>query len=490
MDILNNKEVKETALFGLAWKTLETILVNGTQTLIFLVLARLLTPADFGVVALVGAFIGISGVFVNSGLGTALIQTKQVNETDYCTVLYFSIFIACVLYLFLFLAAGSIAGFYKEPIMEIVLKFYAISIIISAINGVQKSILMREMEFKKIFLVSSISVIFSGAISIWMAFLGFGVFALVVNSIFLGVSSTAAFFIVMKWRPKLVFSMDRLRELFGYSYKLLLSNLIEVGYINIFPLLIGKSFSSAALGYYNNGKQIPSLISSNINASITSVTFTIYSRYQSDLDKLKSIVRQSIIVSNLLILPIMALLAGTAESLVILILTEKWLPSVPYIQLFCVVYGLHHQHNINFQAISAIGRSDVFLKYQLIKKVIGISLLMFTLQFSLAVIIMGQILTAVISVIVSTRPNRMLLNYSVSEQLMDFVPYLLISIVMYVTVYAVSFLEYGVLATLLLQVLLGMVVYIALAFCFKLKGLEYVLELIKPYLARAFTFSR
>lgn len=487
---MNHTGIKKTAVSGLLWKMSETILVNGTQALIYLILARLLMPEDFGVVALVGAFIAISNVFVNSGLGSALIQSKQADEIDYATVLYFSLFISCVLYLLFFVAAPFIAEFYKEPVIESVLRIYSISIIFAAVNGVQKSILLRELKFKKVSLVGSITVIFSGVISVSMALSGYGIYALVFNSVFLGLISTVAFFVTMKWLPKLTFSIDRLRVLFKFSYKLLLTNLIEAGYTSIFPLLIGKSFNSEALGYYNNGRQLPGLVANSINASITSVTFTVYSRYQSDIYKLKLLVRQSIVVSNFIILPSMTLLAATAEPLVVLMLTEKWLPSVPYLQLFCVVYGLHHQHNISFQAIAAIGRSDVFLKYQIIKKVIGLTMLMVTLQFGLVHIVMGQVFTAAISIIISIRPNRMLLNYSFVEQLVDFLPYLFITILMYFGVYLVGLLGYGVWMTLISQGLVGVCLYIALALSFKLRGVGYISGIINTYFGGRFRSSR
>jgi len=475
---MNHSSIKQTVLSGLFWQMMETIAVNGVQVLIYLMLARLLIPEDFGVVALVVAFVTVSNLLVNSGLGTALIQSKQVDETDYSTVLYFSLFMSCALYLLIFITAPLVAAFYNKPVIVSVLRIYSISIILFAINGVQRSILLRELQFKKMFLVGAIPVFLAGTISIAMAILGFGVFAIVFNNVLLGLFGTIAFWIVMKWKPKLVFSINRLKELFTFSYKLLLANMIETAYASLYPLIIGKAFSTSLLGYYSNGSKIPNLVTSSINASITSVTFPIYSRSQDDKEKLKLMVRQSIIVSNFVIFPIMALLAAVAKPLVTLVLTEKWLPSVPYLQLFCVVYGLHHQHNINLQAISAIGRSDVFLRYQIIKKIIGITLLICTLPFGIIAIVIGQVLTAVISVIINMRPNVMWLNYSVTEQLIDFLPYLSISIIMFGGVHIISMLDFGALITLMLQTIAGVFLYISMAFAFKLKGLQSIIEII------------
>lgn len=481
------KSTEETAFFGMAWKTLETIIVNGFQAIIFLFLARILTPSDFGVVALVGAFIAISNVLVNSGLGTAIIQTKEAREIDYSSVLFFSIFIGFIFYILFFILAPKIAIFYEEPIIKNVLRIYATSILFSAISGVQRSILLRELEFKKIFLVSSISVVTSGIISIIMALSGYGIYALVFNSIFVGLSSMIAFFIAMSWWPKPIFSFKRLKVLFNYSYKLLISNLIEVGYNSIFPLLIGKSYSSAQLGYYNNGKQLPSFAASTINASITSVTFSIYSRHQDDLTKLNWMVRHSIIISNFIIFPMMGILALIAEPLITILLTEKWLPSVIYLQLFCIALGLHHQHNIGFQAISAIGRSDIFLKYQLIKKSIGILMLILTIKFGLIYIVLGQVLAAIISVLVSIYPYKKFLNYSISDQLKDFCPYIFITLLMYGSISPITFQKLGMTGTFLSQIFLGILLYIFLAFTFKLKGLGYSQEVFKKYVFKRFS---
>tara|TARA_X000000950_G_C13915818_1_gene660961 strand:- start:2515 stop:3966 length:1452 start_codon:yes stop_codon:yes gene_type:complete len=478
---MNNKSIEETAFFGMAWKTLETVFVNGIQAVIFLVLARLLMPEDFGVVALVGAFIAITNVFVSSGLGTALIQAEDASTEDFSTVLFFSLFIAVLFYCLFFYTAPIISSFYNEPIITNVLRFYALSIVFSAINGVQKSILLRNLEFKMMCIVSLVSVIASGAISISMALLGYGVYAIVFNSLLIGIFSTITFFYSMKWIPVISFLPKRLNQFFSFSYKLLLSNLIEVGYTNIFPLLIGKTYTSAQLGYYNNGKQLPSLAASTINASIASVTFSIYSRYQNNTEKLKAMVRRSIVTSNFIIFPLMAILAASAEPLVTLVLTEKWLPSVIYLQLFCIALGLHHQHNIGFQAISAIGRSDIFLKYQLIKKGIGIFVFLLTIKFGLVFIVLGQVLVAFISIFISLYPYKKYLNYKISEQLKDFYPYLFVTLIMFTASYPIIYLEINILLTILCQLIVAIFFYIFLAFSFKLEGLRYSYNIFKKY---------
>lgn len=478
---MENINIKKTAISGLIWQMIEKIGVNGVQLLIYIILARLLEPKDFGIVALVSVFVSVSDLLVNSGLGTALVQSEKVDETDYSSVLYVSISIACILYVMLYLTAPLIAIYYGEPIIVLILRINALTIIFSAVNGVQRSILLREMKFKKIFLVNTTPILVSGVIGVLLAILGFGIYALVINSVLAGAFSTIVLWIILRWKPKRVFSKRRAMEFFSFSYKLLLANLLETGYKSLYPLVVGKAFNSTILGYYNYGRQIPTLIASSINASITSVVFPIYSRSQNNEIMLKLMVRQTISISNFVIFPIMAGLAAVAEPIVTIFLTDKWLPSVPYVQLFCIVLGLSHVQSINFQAISAIGRSDVFLRYEIIKKIIGITLLIITLPFGIVALVMGQVIVAVSSIIINFRPNRVWLNYNITEQLRDILPSLVLSIFMVGIIQVIRLLGFGALATLILQVAMGIVVYIVMAFLFRIKEFQSILEILKMY---------
>ena len=331
---MHSKNIEKNTFFGIAWKLLETFLVNGMQVLIYIMLARLLLPSDFGIAALLGAFIGFSNVLVNGGLGSALIQAKKINNIDCSTVLYTTIFISLLLMVLLFFSANSIAKFYNNLLIENLLKIYSISLFFSAITGIQKSILVRNLSFKKIFYVNALSVLISGSISIYMAFIGFGIYAIVANALISGFLNIIFFFLADRWVPILNFSFTRLKALWSYGYKLMLFNFIEALHVNIYPILIGKNFSASSLGFYNNGRQFPSLITSSINAALTSVSFSVFSKYQSNQEKLKNTLRESLRISNFLILPIITILAISAEPIVIGLLGQKWSESVPYLQLF------------------------------------------------------------------------------------------------------------------------------------------------------------
>ena len=476
MDI---QKIKQTAFTGLIWQLANKMGTNGMQILTYIILARLLQPEDFGIIAIVVVFINFSNILVNSGFGTALVQSKNVDDIDYSSVLNMSIIIAFIFYLIIFFTAPFIAAYYNQDSIVGVLRIYSISIIFFAINGVQTSILLRNLEFKKISIVSSIPVLISGIVSILMALAGFGVYALVANALISGILSVIFFGFILKWFPKPLLSITRIKKLFSYSSKLLLSSIIEEAYKGLYPLIIGKVFNTKVLGYYNYGRQIPNLISSTVNASVTAISFPLYSRSQDDIPKLKKMVRHSISLINFILFPLMAGLAAVAEPLVTLVFTEKWLPSVPYLQLFCVISGLYHIQVYNFHAISALGKSSVFLKYEIIKKSLAIAILLITLPFGIKVLVIGQVIFAVISIVINFKPNIRWLNYSIKEQLNDIWPYFVASIIMFICIRLVSIIEMPIVIKLIFEIILGISIYTLIAFIAKFNGFTILINIIK-----------
>ncbi len=362
----------KSAYSGILWQAFNRVGTNGIQFLIYLILARLLQPNDFGIIAILSVFINFSNLFISSGLGTALVQSKKVNDLDYSSVLYLSIFISCLLYIGIYATSPFIASYYRQESIAQLLRIYSISILFSAINGVQSSILYRNLEFKKISIISIFPLLFSGIISVTFAFFGFGIYSLVVYSLLNGILNVIVFAFYTKWIPKLQFSVSRIKILFSFSYKLLLTNLIEEMYKNVYPLIFGRVYSAKVLGFYNFGKQIPLLLTSTINASVTSVAFPLYSRKQDETDGLKRMLRKSITTANFIVFPLMVFISTLFYQLIPILFTEKWQSSVSYVPLFCVIYGLSHLDTYNFQAISAKGRSDIILKYQIVKKIIAL----------------------------------------------------------------------------------------------------------------------
>lgn len=477
---------KNSVIKSLIFKFTERCGYQGIAFIVQLILARLLDPTDYGVLTLLTIFINVSQVFVQSGLNTALIQRKDVTERDYSTVFYISLTIALFLYAVLFFSAPIIGSFYKMPVLKNVLRVLAINLLPGAFNSIQNAKIAKEMRFKQLMYCTLGAVVLSGIVGIMMAYLGFGVWALVGQQLTNQISVCILMLLVVKWRPKLVFDFNRLKTLFSFGGKLLCSNLIDTVYKELQSLVIGKKYNAGTLGYYNRGKQFPELIVNNLNGAIQSVMLPALSQHQDNKDKMKSMMRRSIVTSTFIIFPISMGLAVCAEPLISLFLTDKWLPCVPYLRICCFIYAFHPVHTANLQAINAQGRSDVFLKLEIIKKVYGLITLCITVFCfkSPIAIVYGSAITTIISCFVNASPSKKLLNYSYIEQMKDIIPSMILSTVMGGLVYCVTFIGLSNWLTLIIQIVSGIAIYIALATIFKLECWTYILDMLKHFLKK------
>ncbi|WP_066633786.1 lipopolysaccharide biosynthesis protein [Desulfolucanica intricata] len=466
-------------LSSLFWKLMERGGAHGIQFIVQIILARLLLPEDYGIIALVVIFTSFAGVFVQSGLNTALVQKKNADEADFSSVFYLSLFIACLIYIILFLAAPFIAAFYEEPQIISVLRVLSITLFFGAFNSIQNAVVSRNLQFKKLFFSSTGAILVSGIVGIYMAYAAFGVWALVgqqlVNQLFV----TLILWFTIKWRPHLLFSLGRVKSLFSYGWKILVSTLIDTAYQDIRSLIIGKMYNPAMLGFFNRGQQFPGIIVANINGSIQSVMLPVLASQQDNRLRVKHMMRRAIITSSFIVFPMMVGLALIAEPLVKLLLTDKWLPCVPFLQIFSVSYALWPIHTANLQAIKALGYSDVFLKLEIIKKIMAFSILAVTVFYGIYAIALGQVLSGIISSFINSYPNKELLNYSYKEQWSDIYPSLLLSLVMGAVVYSLKWLGMSVLITLIIQVCVGVIIYIGMAWMFKLECFTYLFNTAK-----------
>ena len=479
-----DERLKRKTLSGFIWQYAEKCGAQIMNFVVSIILARVLTPDDYGLVGLITVFISISLVFAQSGMGQALVQKKDANDEDFSTVFYYSLVFSLVLYIILFFAAPYIAGFYAEPELALMLRVLGTTVIIGAVNSVQHARVQKDMRFKMFFYATLVGTIVSAIAGIVMAYMGFGVWALVWQQLLSQLINTVVLWFTAKWRPMLLFSVHKMKQLFGYSWKILCSSLIDTVYSNIYSLLIGKFYSSADLGYYNRGKQFPMMIVQNVNGSINSVMFPVLSEIQDDKGKFKAAVRRSIKTSTYMMFPLMAGLAAVAEPLVKILLTDKWLPAVPFIQFCCFTYAFWPVHTANLQAIKALGRSDVFLKLEIIKKIYGIAILVITLPFGLTAMMFGRCFSTIISSFVNASPNKKLMNYSYMEQLKDMLPSMILSLIMCGIVLLVGMLKINVYILLVLQVVVGIAVYVLLSKIFKLECFEYVLDILKGFLKK------
>lgn len=466
------------------WRFLERCGAQGVTFIVSIVLARLLDPTVYGTVALVTIFTTIMQVFVDSGMGNALIQKKDADDLDFSSVFYFNMAMCSVLYLIMFFAAPFIASFYRMPELTAIVRVLSLVVVISGVKNVQQAYVSRHLMFKRFFFSTLGGTIGAAVIGIAMAYLGFGVWALVAQMLFNAAVDTTILWITVKWRPKKMFSFQRLKSLFSYGWKLLVSSLIDTVYNDLRQLIIGKKYSSGDLAYYNQGKKFPQLIVTNINTSIDSVLLPTMSKAQDDMAAVRSMTRRAIKTSTFLMMPAMIGLAVCAEPLVQLILTEKWLPCVLFLRIFCITYAFYPIHTANLNAIKAMGRSDLFLKLEIIKKTVGIIAILITMWISVQAMAYSFLVTTILNQIINSWPNKKLLNYSYLEQIKDMMPQILLSLGMGAAIYAVSFLHLSASLTLLIQIPLGVLVYWSGSRIFHVESYTYIIEMVKNFKKR------
>ena len=464
------------------WRFAERCGAQLVSFVVSIVLARILAPEDYGTIALVTVFTAILQVFVDSGLGTALIQKKDADDLDFSSVFYFNFSICLVLYAVMFIVAPYIAIFYEDMTLTSVIRVLSLTIVISGVKGIQQAYVSRNMLFKRFFFSTIGGTIFSAFLGIGLAFSGCGVWALVAQQLSNTMIDTLILWITVKWKPKKEFSWKRLRTLFSYGWKLLVSSLLDTVYNNLRNLIIGKMYSSADLAYYNQGDKFPKIIVTNINTSIDSFLLPTMSNEQDDRNRIKSMTRRAIKTSIYVMAPLMMGLAFCAESIVELVLTDKWLPCVPFLRLFCITYMFWPVHTANLNAIKAMGRSDCFLKIEIVKKIVGLFFLLSSMWFGVMAIAYSLLLSSILSQIINAWPNRQLLGYGYLEQVRDFAPGILLAIGMGICVYFIGFLPLPTIVTLLIQIIIGAVIYIGASALLKLEEFEYILGMVKSFL--------
>lgn len=473
------ENMKKRVLFGLFWKVMENGGTQGIQFLVSVLLARLLTPAESGEVMLIMIFITIGNVFVQSGFNTSLIQKQKVDDGDYSSAFYISMGIAVILYLILYFSAPAIGEFYGQPVFCPVLRVLSLTLFFGAVTSIQSAKVARNLEFKKLCIASLAAAFGSGVIGVAMALLGFGLWSLVMQQFFYSLFLMAALFFLVKWRPRLLFSVKKARQLFSYGWKILCSGFIDTVFNNLYGLAIGKIYNSDMMGQYSRGNQFPALIANNLGAAIQSVMLPAFSACQEDKVRVKSMVRRSIVTSSYFMFPMMAGLIAVAEPLVKLLLTEKYLPCVPMLRLLCVAYATWPLHVANLQAINALGKSEIFLKLEIVKKLVSILALVISLPFGIYVMVGLKAVTDFVCTFINAYPNKRLLDYSFFEQWKDVFPSFILSGVMCLIVYLVQFAIEGSLLTLAVQVIAGILVYGGLSWVFKVESFVYLQKLME-----------
>lgn len=476
---------KKSVIGNFIWRFAERCGAQLVTFIVSIVLARILDPKDYGTIALVTVFTTILQVFVDSGLGTALIQKKDADDLDFSSVFYFNFIVCIILYVGMFIAAPYIALFYKDTTLTPVIRVISLTIVISGVKGIQQAYVSKNMLFKRFFFSTIGGTIFSAVLGIAMAYMGYGVWALVAQQLSNTAIDTLILWLTVKWRPKKMFSYERLKGLFSFGWKLLISSLLDTAYNNLRNLIIGKLYSSSDLAFYNQGEKFPKVIVMNINASIDSVLLPTMSVEQDNPERIKQMTRRAIKTSTYVMAPLMMGLAFCAEPIVRLVLTDKWIFCIPFLRIFCITYMFWPVHTANLNAINAMGRSDWFLRLEIIKKIVGLAILLSTMWFGVMAMAYSLLLSSVLSQIINSWPNRKLLKYGYLEQVRDFAPGILLAVLMGICVHFVEYMSLPMIVTLVVQIVLGAIIYIVGSAILKLEEFQYLLEMIKSIMKKS-----
>lgn len=471
---------KKSVLSGVFWKFAERVGAQAVSLIVSIVLARLLAPSEYGAISLVMVFINIANVFVTSGFGTALIQKKDADDVDFSTVFYFSLFFSTCIFIILFFSAGFIAEFYEMPILKPVFRVLSLSIIIMGINSIQQAYISREMMFKKFFYATIIGTIISAVVGIVLAYLGFGIWALVAQSLTNNVIDTIILQLTIQWRPIKAFSFTRLKELFSYGWKLLVQSVVLQIYSSLRSLIIGKIYTPADLAYYTKGNQFPNLISTNIDTAINAALFPAMSKEQESIERVKAMARKATQITSYVMNPILIGFAAVAEPFISLLLTDKWLPCVPYLRICCIALLFRAPQTAILQAIKAVGRSDSVLKVDFPIRIVALVVLIVSIRFGIIYLALSEVLITIFGTILYVIMSHKIINYRAREVCGDFLINTALATVMGIVTWGIGLvLPFPRIVVLIVQIIVGVIVYILLSIITNNPSFKYVLKTVK-----------
>jgi len=478
-----SKSLKSKTLHALFWSFLERIGQQAIRFFISIILARLLLPEQFGLIAMLMIFMEIAQFFIDSGFGAALIQKQDLTRIDECSIFYFNILVSFLATGLLCLAAPWIAGFYNQPLLVLLTRALSLNLIINAFALVQFTLLTKNIDFKTQLKVSIIATVISGTVGVTMAYNGFGVWSLVAQSLGNNLLRAILFWFFSTWRPSLVFSFNSIRVMFSFGSRLLISALLNAVFQNIYFVVIGKLFSPSDLGFYSYAERLQKIPVANISGIIGRVTFPVFSSVQDDKPRLKRGVRKALTALAMINFPMMVGLAIVAKPLVHVLLTDKWLPCVPYLQLHCAVGILYPLHTINLNVLIAQGRSDLFLRLVVLTKFLIVIAIGITYRWGIIAMIYGQIAASCLAYFINTYYTGKMLDYPVTKQVQDLMPSLMLACLMGGGIYALHYAPIvNQLALLSVQIMTGTVLYIGLCYIFRISSFMEALEIVKSKL--------
>lgn len=477
--------LKQQTISGMLWSAIQRF---GTMIISFvsnIVLARLLSPDDYGCIGLLTIFIGLAETFVNGGFGAALIQKKEPTKEDYSTVFYWNIIVSILLYILLFFVAPYIAQFYKIPLLASILRVQGIILIIHALSIVQLNILRKQLKFKKLSIIQILASIISVFVAIMLAYMGFGVWTLVVQQLLMACIVTFILWLTTKWKPILCFSLKSFKELFGYGVFLLMSDLLTDLCNNLQGLIIGRKYSAVDMGFYTQARKLEIIPTTSISQVVNLVAFPIYSKLQDDKEKLFLAVRKTSRMMNFLNFPLMILLILIANELIVFLYSDKWLESIPYFQILCVSGLVNCIQSINYQVVCAVGKSKLIFRWNIVKRLVGLASILVGMNFGVVGILWGMVFgfhfTALVNILVASS----ITNYGLLKQLKDIIPILSCSIVVaFVVYYIMHLFAMHYILVLFVKVILYIILYVLIAKLFRSQELNEYFNILKLYLKR------
>ena len=475
---------KTKVVSNLLWRFFERFGYQAVNIVVGIILARKLGPGPAGDIAVVLAVVNILRVFADSGMANALIQKKDPDDLDFSSVFFFNLGFSLLLYGLLFMTAPRIAAYYGNNGYIPILRVLGLLVIVSGLYNVQQAYVAKTLQFKRFFFATLGGTLFSCVLSLCMAYRGYGIWSLVALQLSGFTVNTIILWFTVDWRPKRIFSLVRLKSLLSYGWKLLAASFLDTLYLQIYPLIIGKLHDRSELGQFDKGRNWPDQVTQSINASIDGVLLPVLSAEQDNKQQVREMTRRAIKTSTYVMMPLMAGLAVCAEPLVHLLLGEEWMPCVPYMRVFCVIYAFYPLHTANLNAIKAVGRSDVFLKLELIKKGLETAILLFTVRFGIMAMALGLLASSVLAQAINAWPNRKLLDYPYLQQVGDMLPAILLSAGMAAAVWTVTLPGLGDIPTLLVQIPLGVGIYVLVSWALKLDSFRFILDILKRFLAR------
>ena len=483
---MDNFNLKKSALLGAFWKFAERIGAQLVSLVVSVVLARLLTPDDYSVVGITTVFFSFCNVFITGGFNSALIRKKDADDTDYSSVFHISVWIAVVMYIVLFFAAPTIAKWYEKPILIPAFRVMGVTLVINAVKSVVCAYISNKLQFKKFFFATLGGTLISAVVGVWMALAGFGPWALIAQNMTNSLIDTLILFATTKLRILLVVSWKRLKELLSYGWKIFAASVITVIYDEANALIIGLKFTTVDLSFYTKGRSYPAMLNTAINGTLSAVLFPVMSKVQDDADTVLRYTRRFFRVASFLIFPIMVGFVAVSDNFVRLLLTEKWMPAVPYIKIFCISYMFNLIQQGNLQTIRAVGRSDIILKLEITKKTLYLLVIIGALILSNTpeALAATALINTLIAMIANSTPNKKLIGYGFKQQLWDILPNLVVSAAMGGAVCAIGRLNLPIGLSLLIQIIGGVVTYIAINVIIKNPDLAYMWKTLKGVFAK------